>query len=242
MGALKIDNPLMKALIKIANMMIVSFFWLLCSIPIVTIMPSWAAMYHTTVKVIRGRGSGVVRDFFTSFKGAVKKGIPLTLIFVVSGALIAYALYIGNQTRVQSTLGAFYFIIGIFIAFIWVTAFLHTIPALSRFEGGIGMYIRMGLYFASKNLLKTLLRVILLAVIVFLVDFYPITLLILPGLYTDLTASGMEKLLAEFDGSNDSESTDTDTESAANKEDEKNTDTSSIELDKLLDGGEDKDE
>ena len=53
MGAFKIENPLMVAMIKIANMMIVSFFWLLCCLPVVTIIPATAALYHTTVKVIR---------------------------------------------------------------------------------------------------------------------------------------------------------------------------------------------
>ena len=75
---------------------------------------------------------------------------------------------------------------------------LHLPFALSRFEGKVTMYIRMALYFANVNLLKTLLRVVLLVVVVLLVDFYPITLLILPGLYMDLVCGGVEKMLQKF--------------------------------------------
>ena len=75
---------------------------------------------------------------------------------------------------------------------------LHLPFARSRFEGKVTMYIRMALYFANVNLLKTLFRVVLLVVVALLVDFYPITLLILPGLYMDLVCGGVEKMLQKF--------------------------------------------
>ena len=72
------------------------------------------------------------------------------------------------------------------------------IPALATFEGNIGMYIRMGLYFSGRNLIKTILRLLLLAVIVLLTDYYPIALLLLPGVYMDLVSTGFQKLIDRF--------------------------------------------
>lgn len=198
MGAFQYDNPFMAALVKIANMMMVSFFWAVLCLPVVTIIPSCAALYHTTAKVIRGDGNGVVGDFFSSFRGALKKGIPLSLFCLLSGAGLAYAMVSGWRMQEQSTWGMLYFLLGCVISLVWAGTVLHLPAALARFEGGFMMYLRMGLYFAGKNVFFTLLRLLLLLVVILLVDFYPITLLILPGLYADLICGGIEKLLNQL--------------------------------------------
>lgn len=233
MGAFKYGGPLMDMLVRIANLMILSFFWLLCSLPIVTLLPASAALYHTTVKVVRVSGSGVVRDYFKSFVGAVKKGVLLSLLTAVSGGLLAYALYFAWQAKDRSVWGAGYFIFGVLIAVIFVSAVLHMIPALARFEGSVEMYIRMGLYFAGKAPLKTFLRLLLLALVVFLVDFYPIALLILPAVYMDLTAAGFEKQLVQFMQENGLEES-AGTEDSGSGEQEESASMPSIELDRLL--------
>ncbi|MDE6837434.1 MAG: YesL family protein, partial [Acutalibacter sp.] len=64
MGAFQYDNPLMSAMVRIANMMIVSFFWALCCLPVVTVIPATAALFHTTTKVLRENGNGVAGDYF----------------------------------------------------------------------------------------------------------------------------------------------------------------------------------
>ena len=199
MGAFQYDNPLIQAMSRIANMMIVSFFWLVCCLPVVTILPATAALFHTTTKVIRGTGNGVMRDFFASFRDSLKKGVLLSLLSLASGALLGFALWYSWQLQGSSGFWLAYFLIGCLIFFFfWAVTVLHLPFALSQFEGRLSMYLRMALYFANVNLLKTLLRLILLAVVVLLVDFYPITLLLLPGLYMDLICGGVEKMLQRF--------------------------------------------
>ncbi len=198
MGAFQYDNPLIQAMSRIANMMIVSFFWLVCCLPVVTILPATAALFHTTTKVIRGTGNGVMRDFFASFRDSLKKGVLLSLLSLASGALLGFALWYSWQLQGSSGFWLAYFLIGCLIFFFWAVTVLHLPFALSRFEGRLSMYLRMALYFANVNLLKTLLRLVLLAVVVLLVDFYPITLLLLPGLYMDLICGGVEKMLQRF--------------------------------------------
>ena len=198
MGAFQYDNPLIQAMSRIANMMIVSFFWLVCCLPVVTILPATAALFHTTTKVIRGTGNGVMRDFFASFRDSLKKGVLLSLLSLASGALLGFALWYSWQLQGSSSFWLAYFLIGCLIFFFWAVTVLHLPFALSRFEGRLSMYLRMALYFANVNLLKTLLRLVLLAVVVLLVDFYPITLLLLPGLYMDLICGGVEKMLQRF--------------------------------------------
>lgn len=241
MGAFRYGGPLMSVLVKIANLMILSFFWLLCSLPVVTMLPASAALYHTMVRTVHGSGSGVVRDYFKSFAGALKKGVLLSLLTAAASGLLAYALYFAWQAKDRSLWGAGYFILGVFIAIILISAVMHMVPALARFEGSVDMYVRMGLYFAGKSPLRTFLRILLLALTVFLADFYPIALLILPGVYMDLVSTGLEKQLGEFMEENGLGDTSDQVESDGEAQ-EKRPSMPSIELDRLLSAGEEDDD
>jgi len=198
MGFFDYDGPLIKMLVKAANMMIVSFFWLLMCIPVVTVIPATAALFHTTTKVIRQSGNGVVRDFFSSFKGSLKKGIPLSLICLLFGFLLYTSLSFGSHMWKNGLFWTVYYAIGFILAFAFATMLLFIPPTLSRFECSIGATLRLSLYFASKNLLRSLWNLILLGFVSMLVYFYPVTILIIPGLYFDLICGGMEKTLLKF--------------------------------------------
>ena len=198
MGAFQYNNPFMRIMDRIANLMILSFFWLICSIPVLTVLPASAALYHTMIRVVHGQGEGVAKDYFHAFAGSLKKGLLLSLVVTGAGALLAYALFIGRQMMEHSLAGTFYFVFGLGLAFVMTAGVLHLIPALATFEGGVGMYLRLGLYFGGKNPLKTLLRLVLLGVVVLMIDFYPLALLLLPGVYMDLIAPGLKKLTDRF--------------------------------------------
>ena len=198
MGAFRFDNPFMNAMVRIANLMIVSFYWLVCCLPVVTVIPSCTALYHTTVKVINGSGSGVTRDFFKSFAGAIKQGLLLTLILAASGAVLVVTLNFGRQMWTQNFIWTFYLAIGVFLAFIWLSMAIWIPPVLSRFEAKVSVLVRLALYFASRGLIRVVVMIVLLALVAFLADFYPIALLILPGLYADLIHGGMEKIMTRY--------------------------------------------
>lgn len=80
------------------NVMIVSFYWVLCCIPVVTVLPASAALYHCVTRVVMASGSGVCRDFFRSFKSALKPGAALTVIVEIVGTPV----YIGIRTGMQN--------------------------------------------------------------------------------------------------------------------------------------------
>ena len=198
MGTFYYDNPFMAILVRIANLMLLSFYWAVCCIPIVTIIPASAALYHTTAKVVRGNGNGVTRDFFRTFRQECKGGVVLSLVCAAAGGMLAYGLFLGNQMWRNSIFGVVYFAFGILLALILIPTVLYIPPALSRFEVGTSVILRLSLYFASQHPLRTLYMLVLLALIVFLVDFYPVLLLILPGIYSDLICTGMEKTLEKY--------------------------------------------
>ena len=113
-GIFRYDGPLMKMLSRIANLMLLSVYWALCCVPIVTIIPSCCALYHAVAKVVRGDGHGVTRDFFMAFKSEIKQGLILSLIVLASGAVLFFTLSFGYQMRAYGW-GLAYLMIGILI-------------------------------------------------------------------------------------------------------------------------------
>ena len=198
MGLFRYDNPFIVLMVRIANMMIVSFFWVVCCLPVVTILPACAALYYTVAKVIFGTGNGVARAFFRSFRDALKPGILLTLLVLFFGALIAFGLYTGSRIWAVGMFGTVYMAAGVLIAAVCLPMLVFLPPTLSRFDGGVGMMLRLSMYFSGKKLLRSLWYVVLLAAAFWVVDFFPLLLLVVPALYTDLIRPGVEKTMLSY--------------------------------------------
>ena len=60
-------------------MVVLSVLWCLCSLPILTLGASSAALYHTAVKVIRQNRGYAFANFRDSFKGSLRQTFPFTV-------------------------------------------------------------------------------------------------------------------------------------------------------------------
>ena len=197
---MRYNDPLIKMLETFANMLITSFLWFLFALPIVTIVPSCAALYHTVTKVVfgPGRGNGVFRDFFDSFKTNLIPGIKLTLLLIVAGLFIAEGLWTGFQIRNISLWGTLYMILGILITATVLTAVIYIPPVLSRFIAPLSSILRMAVYFAMKKPLRSLFYLVFFVLLILGVQFFPPALIIVPALYTDLVRTYLERDLQAF--------------------------------------------
>ena len=93
MGMMQYNNPVIRLMVKAANMMIVSFYWVVCCLPVLTILPACAALYHSVAGVVMGRGTGVTKDFFAAFRDALRPGVSLTAVLGVLAALVSIIAY-----------------------------------------------------------------------------------------------------------------------------------------------------
>ena len=198
MGGFRYNNPLISFLVKLANMMIVSFYWVVCCIPVVTITPATAALWHSVNKVVFGSGSGLTRDFFTSLKGALKPGIWLSLLVAAMAGLLYLGIHSALQLWRSGVFGAVYMAVGVLIACILLPAVIYIGPVLAKFEGGVNIVLRLALYLSGRKLLQSIWFVVLLAAAVAAVDFFPLLLLIVPALYVDLIRGGVNRRISEY--------------------------------------------
>lgn len=191
------DNPLIVMLNKVGNMMLVSLFWLIACVPLVTIVPASAALYHTTAKVIRGSGNGVAADFFSALRENLKQGTVLSLLAAGAWFVLYTCLDFGWQLR-RSAFGTAYFAVAALLCLLAAGVCMFLAPVLSRFAGRVPQLLRLAAYLALRHPLRALWRLALLAAVAFGCWFYPVLLLLLPGMYTDLTCGSVEKALARY--------------------------------------------
>lgn len=189
----------MKILETIANMLIVSFFWIVCSIPIVTIIPASVALYHTSNKIIfNGRGQGVMKDFFNTFKDNILIGVKINLIYLIATFFVIVGDYAAIQIYKWNIFGLLYLILAILVTFVYAVSLIYIPAVISRFYLKIIDTIRLSLFFSFQNIFISILNVILLVFIVLMIDIVPLVIMIAPALYVDLTRIGIEKKMQKF--------------------------------------------
>jgi len=194
------NNPFIKILETIANMLITTFLWIVFSLPVLTIIPSSAALYHTTHKVIFGpkKGNGVLKDFFDTYKLNLIPGIKLTLIVIVAGLFVAEGLWTAYQIYKLNIWGMLYTILGILISAVVITTIIYIPPVLSRFDAPISSIIRLALYFGMKKPLRSIFYLLLLGFMVLAIEAFPLAVVIVPALYTDFVRTYLENDLNKF--------------------------------------------
>ena len=178
-----------------ADLCIVSAYWLICCIPVVTIAASSAALYSTVVRVIRDEEDTLTRTFFSVFRDNLRQGLSLSLIFVGGcGLLILYNLLGESISSEAGFFVAYWAIVGI-LTVILAGTFVYVFPLLARFRQKNWIILKTGFYLSVGYPIKTLGLVCLLTLTAFVIWRVPLMMLFLPGLFTLLASIIQEPIL-----------------------------------------------
>lgn len=139
-----------------------SIAWLLLCLPLVTIGPATAALYHAVVLYVRPREQGAFKDFFLSFRKNLRVGVPATLVCLAAGAVLAWGYAIVRQNGRE---GAGVVMLGLYYTLLFVPAgvLCWLFPLLGRFEYEVGPLFTAALQLALRHLPTTLVVVLLTA-------------------------------------------------------------------------------
>lgn len=199
-----LNSPFMIALSRVSDLVIVSLLWFLCCIPIITIGPATAALYHVVLKMAKKEEIKVVKGFFHGFRTNFKQGIAQNLIFLVLAAVIIADLWF--WTHVQGTGAAV--VTGIFAAAgIWlVCIMLYVYPLQAQFYNSVKNTFKNAGFLAMRHALSTVivlalhllpLAVAFLSLGLFILTI-PLWVLFAPGLIAYLCAFRFNKIFAPY--------------------------------------------
>lgn len=155
-----IDNPVFRAISRVGDMALLSLLWFAVSLPVFTIGASTTALYDCTIKIIRGRDSGIFKDYFRSFKNNFKQATGMFLIMAAIGALLVADMYYWAHTE-----GTFAFVmnaLSLGAALIFCAALLFLFPVQAVFENKVKDTMRTAFLMSVKHWYVSLM---LLAVI-----------------------------------------------------------------------------
>ncbi|MBQ9910623.1 MAG: DUF624 domain-containing protein [Lachnospiraceae bacterium] len=176
---LDVTNPFWTFVGRLVDAFLLHLCWLLCCIPVVTIGASTTALYAAMMKDVADEEAHYIRAFFKSFKQNLGQGIVLGLIYMVVGAILAYAIYLFRQMN-EIGAGAIYQIgevAAIAFSVLWLMTVVYAFALLARFYNTIPRIILNAFFLAFKNFGWTVLIVALIvayAIVLFVLQFLPI--------------------------------------------------------------------
>ncbi len=177
------DGLLWKPLGFLGELVILSLLWTLCSIPLVTIAPASAALYDTTVHVLRRKDESVpFHRFFAVFRRELKQGVLTTLLW--AGLLGLAALALRGAMRLFpgfAERGALVSLVAVLIAFFALGALCWLFPTLSRFTLSFGALQSVSLRLALGYSLRSAAMALIWGAALYFSLRYVFSLFLLPG-------------------------------------------------------------
>ena len=155
------DGPLWRALNLIADVVILHFLWLICSLPLITIGPATTALYYAMMKRIRTNEGQVYTNFFKSFRENFRQATILWLIVAAVGIILR--LDMDFCSTWGGTAGKI-MLAGCSLLLVpcWMVL-LYLFPVLAKFTGSLYDIFKNSLLMSVRHLPYTLLLTFLWA-------------------------------------------------------------------------------
>lgn len=198
------DSKFGQLLYKLGQMVLLSYLWLLTSLPIITCPAACTALYYTTRKLLAGEEGKLTTTYFTAFKQNFKQATVVGLIAMVITAVFvlnAGALFVLGIDSLGDKIIAFLFcILGAFLA-----TWLHFVPAyIARFVDNNRTVFKnsflMCLFSPLRAFRLTLQAVIVAGAILYLnlIPYLPLVISVLPGAYCAVAVDSIEKVFQKY--------------------------------------------
>jgi len=179
-GFFSIDGPFYRIGNILADIMILSFLWIVFSIPLVTIGASTTALFYVTTRRISNREGYLFRDFWKSFKTNFKQATLVFLILLlVSGILITNIMNIGLVGNMSFIILPFQICFLVELALISIYIF----PIIARFQLGLKDVFKTAFFMANKHLLTSLMCLVTVVAIFLVILMYELFAVVAIGCY-----------------------------------------------------------
>lgn len=193
------DNLFFRALARGVDLVGLSLLWVLLCIPVVTIGPATAALYHAIARVFRfHEEEGAFSLFFRSLRTNLKQGVLATLILLPFAALL-WLLYWVYGAALEAELAgaavAYVFFLVLLVIPVGLVCWLF--PLLGRFEFTLPELFLTAFRLMIAHIPTTLVMAVVTVLLVSLSGWiYPL-MLIAPALWAVTAAWLLERAFAK---------------------------------------------
>lgn len=149
-----LDAPIIQAIGKVGEIMMITSLWLVCCLPVFTIGAATAALYRLMFN-LKEDSSTKLSDFFRAFKDNFKKGtlIWLIVLAVVAVLLVLYWLIAWVESDMIRLVLLLMFSALFFVTFI---AVVYVFPLIAYFENTVAGTLRNAVAMGMGHLRKSI--------------------------------------------------------------------------------------
>lgn len=150
---------LYRFLTRVADWMILSILWCICSLPVITIGVSTSALYFVSLKLVRGEEPAVIKSFFQSFRINFRQGIALGLL--VASALLAIAVDYYIYRVADGIIRGLFAGVCMLSAGVLVLVLPYLFPLQAQFNNTVWQMCKNAFLIAIANLPTTIILLII---------------------------------------------------------------------------------
>lgn len=167
---------------KAGDIIALSVIWILCCLPVLTMVPASAALYYAVVKSVRRDRGHALGEFFRAFRLNLKQGVGLSAICVLYALIVFVWWRFADGFPVDTAAGTVFTAISRILALLGALLCGLLCPLLSRFQQRFGEVLKTNAFLSFRHLAATLVCTMLLVVSAFSVYLMPLFLLFIPGM------------------------------------------------------------
>ena len=193
------EPPVIRWAGKIGTFFGLSILWILCCLPVLTIMPVCIAMYDSVVWCVHGDEPGPFRRFFATLKAELWRGICLSLMWIAVWVVFIYGFNILYVLRKENAIFSVYSTIYAGTMLIPLAMMVWVIPLQARFRYGFFELHKVAMTFVIVHLPTTAAVIGLLIVAAVLVLVVPPMLPLIPAIAVTLQSALSEKVLTQYE-------------------------------------------
>lgn len=154
---LNFESPFMRALEIIANLLVLNFLVVICSLPVFTFGAAYTALHRQLYKMRKNEDGYVVRDFFKEFKNSFKKATAVWLVLFAVGLVLGIDVYIFMEKGLEF---ASYYKFAIYaLCFTFCLCAVYVFPIIARYETTVKNAVKNALAMAFYGFFKSILMV-----------------------------------------------------------------------------------
>ena len=182
-----LNNPIWIFVGRLADAALLSFLWLVCSLPVITIGASSTALDYVTLKMTEDKEGRLAAQFWRCFKKNLRQSIGIWLGFAAVGALLAFDITWALSTQGPVSMAMLITASVISCLYLCMLSFIFVL--LASVENSSSALVKMTGAIVIRNLLPVIAGVIVYAAFILVGVFlcWPV-LLLTPGLPALLNA------------------------------------------------------
>ena len=193
---------------KLADVVLLSLLWVLCSLPLVTMGAASIALYDTIARCVHGKHESPYKYFFHVYKTELLRGSLITLLWAALGVGLYFGYCFLHQWGQDSAVARVYSMVYLGTLLIPVGILFWLIPVDARFSYGFFGLHKTAATFSLIHLPTTGIMLGILMGAAVITVFVPALIILLPGIVVTLQSYFTEKVFKQYIGEDEVADTD----------------------------------